>query len=538
MKSKKDVKNGEFIFPPLETNNNIFVFSKGVKENVVRHSVIDRTSDVNKIIEVISKLPTGSLKKFDDINLNTNPKKWIKNLLENYSQPENEKMEELINDFTDSMKTRMREDEKYVIGLLWKNELLLAHSYFGEKTITPEWKVIPRMLDFDNVMRYVLFQRESDENISVKYFEKYSTDSFVDWLGLPQKDALYHFGGKYRISTEVDGVINTLEIPIEKIDTWVNEHDEIKNSEIELPTPINKLKIVQIRVGRKKYDKPRDFLQDFYAEKYNINYYRKKFKEIQSSVNPYIYKFFDEKGQVIMIEGDNTVSVVKKTNPHFDVLFCCNLISIRDNYLDDIYRKFQNEENIRIYHAGHNFSHQPLIINNMEIWNEIKTSTIFSSIKDYYDNINLQDKNITQIFEVILFFLLKSENEAKHISTFFTELSNKILENTRITTNFAKLEDGIIEYKASDYFTGQNKDIINRISSDLKKKFDTNSTKVYLIGVNDDGSLDPIPNGRLASDRVNSIQENIKQSSQANVLHLFTVKCQNDKSIVILIGGK
>ena len=536
MTHKEEVINGDIMFS--ESNNNIFVFSKGVKEEVVKHSIIERPKDINKIIEVISKLPTGSQKEFNDIQLNTNPKKWIKNLLENSSNPEKEIMESLINDFTDAMKTRMREDEKYVIGLLYKNQLLLAHSEFGGETITPEWKVIPRMLDMDNVIRYGLFIKDKNGNINVKYYEKYSTESFVDWLGLPQKDALYHFGGKYRILTELDGVVNTLEIPIEKIDTWVNEHDEIKNSEIEFPIPIKKLKIIQIRVGRQKYDKPGDFLQDFYAEKYSINYYRTEFNKILSSMKPYLYKFIDEKDQVIMIDGDNTVSVVKKSNPHFDVLFCCKLISIRDSYINDIYRKFQNGENIKICHVGDTFSHQPLIINNLEIWNEIAPSTLFTRVKDYFRNITLSDKNLTQIFEAILLFLLKTENGTKHISTFFNELYNKILENITISTDITKHEDSIIEYKASDYFTGQDKEIVGKISADLKKKFNTDSTKVYLIGVNDDGSLDPIPNGRLASDRLNNIQEKIKQSSQANVLYLFPVKCQDDKSILILIGGK
>lgn len=540
MKKKTELINGE-ITPQLSNQSHrIFVFSKAVKEDVVKHTVIDRSIDFKKIITVISKLPPGSQKKFDEIDLNTNPKIWIKNLLENPLTPAEEKiaeekMDALINDFTDGMKTRMREEEKYAIGLLLKNELLLVHSYFGEETITPEWKVIPRMLDIDNVIRYVLFTKESNGNISVKYFEKHSTDSFVDWLGLPQKDALYYFGGKYRISTEMDGIINTLEIPIEKIDVWISEHEEIKKSEITLQTPISKLKIVQIRVGNKKYDKPGDFLQDFYAEKYNINYYKTKFAEIQNSIEPYVNKFFDEKDRVIMVEDSNTIPIVNKTNPNFDILFCCKSISIRDSYLDDLCRKFQNGENIKIYHAGHNFSHQPLTIKSMEIWNEITIPEIFSYINDYFKKINVEDKNITQLLEVTLLYLLKSDSSAKHLSVFFEELCNKLLENIKIGNKIVKLEDNIIEFKSREYFDGKNKEIVDKISNDLKKKLASNHTKIYLIGVNDDGSLDPIPNDRLSSDRVTNLQEKIKESSQVSILHLLPVKCQNDKSIIILI---
>lgn len=538
MRKKTKSTNEEITLQSTPLQNYIFVFFKGVKEKTVKHSIIERNPDTEKIIEVISKLPTGSQKKFDEINLNTNPKLWIKKLLENGSTPDKEKTESLINDFTDSMKTRMREEEKYVIGILRKGELLLSHTYFGEETITPEWKVIPRMLDLDNVIRYVMFIKESNGDISVKYYEKYSTDSFVDWLGLPQKDALYHFGGKYRISTEMDGIVNTLEIPIEKIDSWISNHDEIKKSEIVLQTPLKKLKIVQIRVGRKKYDKPGDFLQDFYAEKYNIDYYRKRFDEILNSMKPYSHKYIDEKGKVIMIEGDTSISVVEKTNPNFDILFCCNLISIRESYLDDLYRRFSNGETINIYHAGHSFSHQPLTIKKLNIWNVITTPAVFSCLDDYLKNIDLSDKIITQLLEVILIYLLKSGNGNKHISVFLNDLCNKILENIKIGSKIAKLEDGVIEFKSRDYFTGKDKEIIEKLSNDLKKKLSSNPTKVYLIGVNDDGSLDPIPNNRLASDRINSLQGKIKEASRSDTLIMMPVKSQKNTSIMILIGGR
>ncbi|MFH1625384.1 MAG: hypothetical protein ABID54_09565, partial [Pseudomonadota bacterium] len=114
--------------------------------------------------------------------------------------PDNVKREEeeyLLLDFTEPMKTRMREESKWAIGLLMPGKLVLCHSLFGEETITPEWKIIPRMLDMDNVSRYVCFMDDSGI-ITVRFWERDATSSFIEWLGLPHKQA-FLFGGRYRI---------------------------------------------------------------------------------------------------------------------------------------------------------------------------------------------------------------------------------------------------------------------------------------------------------------------------------------------------
>lgn len=541
MKSSNQSKNEEITLKSSKEIDIIFVFTKKVKEDAVRHSKIEREKDIKKIKDVISKFPTGSQKKFEEIDLNTNPKQWIRSLIDYYtSNVDKEKMENLINDFTDSMKTRMREEEKYAIGILLKDELVLCHSYFGEETITPEWKVIPRMLDADNVMRYVRFLKGYNGTIIVKYYEKYSTDSFVDWLGLPQRDALYHFGGKYRISTEINNIVTTLEIPIEKIDKWIDEHPEIKKSEIDLPSPITKIKIVQIRVGRKKYDNPGDFLQDLYAEKYNIDYYKEKFKEISESLEPYLYQFFDEKDSVTKVMGDKTIPVVRKINPNFDIVFCFkSIIKLRESYLDDLLRKFANDEPIDIFHAGSPFSSHPLEIKSLKIWNKITQTDITKKIIKYLHNIDLKDRNIMEILEFTIFNLLSADNQTKPIHYFFKEFERKKLENLNIGKQITKLEDDILEYKSRDYFVGNNNEIIKKIGTDLKKKLEKHPWKIYLIGVEDNGRIDPIPNSRLPSDRTETIKQKIKEIYQVDTIYLIPVpvSCADNGSIIILIGG-
>ncbi len=149
-----------------ERRDNIFAFSKKIKEEKVDLAIISDKKDIERIKLVISGLPSPREKRLDEVELRTNPKKWVILLLNNYPNIDKEGMEELLNDFTDSMKTRMREESKYALGIVTKNLVLLCHSIYGEETITPEWKTIPRMLDSDNVLRYVQFIQRK-ENILV-----------------------------------------------------------------------------------------------------------------------------------------------------------------------------------------------------------------------------------------------------------------------------------------------------------------------------------------------------------------------------------
>jgi len=77
-----------------------------------------------------------------------------------------------------------------------------------------------------------------------------------------------------------------------------------------------------------------------------------------------------------------------------------------------------------------------------------------------------------------------------------------------------------------------------KICTDLKKKLQEAQYKIYLIGVEDDGTIGFIPDSRIKSDRLENIRQKIKQESQVTHLYLIPVKCGANENILILIGGK
>ncbi|MFX0088087.1 MAG: hypothetical protein ACFFAU_20705 [Candidatus Hodarchaeota archaeon] len=517
----------------------IYAFSKRVTSDKIKPMKIIDDLDIKKIKSIINKLPQPKEKDLKKINLRTNPRNWIKSLLENFPNINESEMNQLLYDFTDSMRYRMREATKYIIGILLQDQLLLSHSIFGEETITPEWKTIPRMLDSDNILRYAQFIQEQ-QSIKVRYYEKYATESFVEWLRLPLKDAFYHFGGYYRLYSEVEKKINVFELNEKQIEEWIKKHPEMKEGRIKFANPLEYLTIKQVYVGARKYENIRDFLQDFHAEKYDINYYHDRYNKIIGSLEPYSNKYLDEKNRLVKIVGDKQEIVLEKQNPNFDILFINDNIELRDSYLEDLYTRFVNKEEINLFHAGGVFMHPPLSFANLKIWNKVNQGELNRIIIDYYITINLQDRNLKRLIEILFFKIITENNKKMPISRFFRLFYRRLEQDIQFNKRFTKLENDELnvqlEFKARDFFTGKDKEIIDRISGYLDGKLGSGESIILLIGVEDDGTLDPIPINRLKSDRVSSLMKKV-QNSIPSPIYFLSLTQESDGILLIYTGN-
>lgn len=525
----------------VESSNltSIYTFTKRVKEGTVSHRKIADVGDIIKIGEVIKrleKLPKASSLGMDELILRTNVKEWVSSLLGGSIDKASEKeMGYLVSDFTDAMQTRMREDSKYAVGLLMPSKLLLSHSSFGEETITPEWKTIPRMLDRDNVLRYVCFINENGV-INVRCWERDASNSFIVWLGLPRK-AAFLFGGKYRIRCEIEDITTELQLTEQEMGKWLQIHSELREGTIKFSSPVQFLSITEIMVGRKSYENPEDFIQDYEADKLGIPRYEKEYQRINAKSLPMLVKYFDERTQVVRIEGGEEIVEVTKTEPSFDILFVNEYIHFRASYLKDIVKRFVNGEPIKIVHAGVKFKTHPFVIGCMEIYNDIKPDALTQTIVNHYNNINLQDIYLDRMLRHAIFKRLAEVNSKLPITHFFEEVSQEIMKLISLKAKWTGLEDTILEYKSGDIFTGSNEEIVEKLSKDLKKKLKESPCKVYFIGVEDDGTVHPLLSSRLRSDRIESIRNGLQ-----NVLSIDNVYAcpaiQGEEGIMIIIALK
>lgn len=518
-------------------NNPIYVYSKKVKEGLINSDKKTRKIDKEKISKVIgSLLGVGKTKYFDEVELEQNCKDWVTSLLKTYPNIDERDIKELLNDFSDSMYTRMRGEEKYTIAVISEKSLILCHSIFGEETITPKWEVIERMLDKDNVIRFVYFKQEG-EKIKIIFYEDTRSIFFVQWLGLPEREAFSYMGGKNRIFTEINDSPLVFEFTDEEFEKKIIKDKifHIKGNQIILPNPIQRLPITQIRVGKKPYDNAGDFIQDFLAKRYDLKYYQEEYTKLKSSLQPLITKLIDCEHELRNSEGK---ILVEKRNPNFYILFCDDVIEVKQSFLDKLKTKILNGENFKLFHAGANLSPTPFKVKGMEIYNNIKyDNTKF--IIDYYNQLKLKDSFDT-ILVYLIFYSLKEENKEIPISHFLEKMVNSLTNEIDFSYKFANLEDDIIELKSRDFISGSNQDIVKKLSEDITKKTTISTFKIYLLGADEKNKeFEPITSYKFDDSRINQIKDSLQKNvGNLNVNFLKILSKDSKNCILALIVKK
>lgn len=533
-------KDKKLIFTDsLESSEKVIhVFSRRIKDKNLTEKEIDRKIDKEKVASIISKLSEhGKERNIDEIELEDNCNEWLLDIFDSYPVKKSisKPVKYLLNSFTGYMKTRRREDDRYAVSIISKDYVLLANTVFGEETITPNYEIIPRMMDKDNVMLYVLFRKDKHDKIKVRYYEFYPSDFFMNWLGLPQKDSHYYQGGKYRIYTDILGNTTVFELNEEDIERL---SDIIEDNQIKLEKPLDIINIEQIRIGKTRYSNFLDFYDKFMDERYELKYYSNKFMELKSNLNTQAYSYRDCTDGVEKLENKHYNVVIKKHNPNFNILFGTDNenmhIGFNRDYINELYSKYSNGARFKIFHAGDKFSVEYIKIQSMEIYHNL-SNNISKFLIDYLNDTNFRDRDIFYMISFVTFRILAYENQNKHISTFFNEISLKCLsmvKNRKITDN----EDKILEFKGSEYFRGDDDKIAEKITSDLVKKLNGNNLKVYLIGVVEPpkGNQDPIPLQQLSSDRMKNIEKIINKESYVDKAHLSPIEVDENNCIVVL----
>ncbi|NJD54714.1 MAG: hypothetical protein FIB07_17880 [Candidatus Methanoperedens sp.] len=510
-----------------------YVYSKKINDREIKGAKKTRKFEKDKISSVInSLLPLGKIKFLKELYLKQNCKDWINKILSSYPKIRSRIIKELLNDFTDSMNTRMREEEKYVVCIVTSKFVILCHSRFGEETITPNCEVIERMLDKDNVLRFVYFEREK-EDIKIIFFEDTPSVFFATWLGIPEREAFGYLEGKNKLFGEINGATLVFEFTDDEFEKKFIEEKifKIDENQLILSNPVQNIPLVQIRVGRRYYANYGDFMQDFYAKRYELAFYKEKYTELNSAFDLWTKKIIDDKYEV----RDSTDKVlVKKTNKNFSIIFSNKKIEIRPSFLFEIRSKLLNNESFRIFHAGGKVSPNPIKIKNIEIYNELDQK-ISKILLDYYSELPIKD-DFEKILIYLIFELLSLENSGKEISFFLKELANSINSKIDFSNKFANSENDIIEFKSRDYFSGNNKHIVENLCQDIKKKIKKSATKIYIIGANEDTKdFEPLQISKFDDNRMQDLEGLLKEQTGLSNLHFQKIPANNGKECLLIL---
>lgn len=534
------------------SSQNMYVYSKQVKEKIIKSETITRNNDKVNIFKVINSLKEiGKCKNLNELEFNENCKQWIIDILNNVDNFESS-IKYLLNDFTDNMMTRMREKEKYVISIISNNTLLLCHSIIGEQTITPFWQVYDRMLDKDNVERFVLFQKEND-NIEVIYYEQYKSESFIRWLGISKKDAFYYFDGKNRLYVDYNDVHFVIELNDDEVESNLlikNSLFTMKRNQLQLSTPIHSLEVNQIRVGKKRYNSLSDFIQEYLARRYELSYYQDEYQKLAGNLNVLFFQYIDDYDSVISITSDGEESIIlRKRNPNFHIIFAGKLgsgalVEIRDSYFYKIFTEFQNENKIRIFHAGLKIYQQQkgyFKIGTLEIFNDININLITKILYEYIENTEIIDDNINNAIYYSIFYLLVLDNMNKPISYLFDKFKNEFGKDIKKSKIIAENEGDIIEFKSRDFIIGNDNEILTKIKEDVEKKIKLNLFKIYIFGVDDKSKkIETLSSNKFKPERINNLEKQLLKNIDNNItIKILSIPINNgDECIIIMFVFK
>jgi hypothetical protein len=501
----------------------MYAFTKQVSEDdtpISQQQILDQgdIANIKKVINDLEIMQAVESSNLDSLELSKSYRRhWVEKLLLNSSLSfSSDEIVYLLSDFTEHMQTRMKEVNKYALALLSDNRVVLCHSNWGEDTITPEWKTIRRMLDTGNVLRFISFFYEK-EAIKVRYWERYRSLSFSEWLGFHSKGGALH-AGEYSVRFQIDGVMAEIQISDDQIDDWLKKHPEITDRQfISLPD-VKLVGVDSIGKGNRSFKDVRDFLE----------FHRAEFR-----------RYRDEKDCVSKFENEQWVPVFGKmaaTKTPVDVLFTDEKIDISETYLRDLTARILNNESVNLFHAGCKFEPvDPVKVGNVQIYNSIQCDQLAKSLFLLYNETDLQDRSLAMSIMFAAFTIIGRQNESLPLSPAMSRISEEIARLIMPKGKWIKNEE-VIEYKSSDFMAGGHDEVVARFEEDLKKKLQKDSFKLYFVGVEDNGQIHGVAASRLSSERVRALEKAFRKLAFVRDCYVFTIG-QAEQLVMIIVTG-
>ena len=481
---------------------------KKVREGKLSYQRIAGNPDaLEKLHQIVAELPRGQEKKMRDLDLKSNVRNWVIELLKGPGEERAKRLLEfLLNDFTDSMRSRMREQEKYAVALLFEDDkkLLICHSVYGEATITPEWKIYPRLLDSGNVLRYVSFTLKEGE-VHVRFYEKVKTRSLAEWLGMPPSEAIHYYGGKYRVYFTLAGFDAVLELGDEDVERLLAEYAAPTFEEdglVLLPTPVNAITVRRVVVGKNLTLSPREFKETYYSMRYGVDALRKKFFEIVSSLNAHMGEIIDRRHEVVLKTPGGEETLARKNYEGVELLFAAKgRIRLDPAYLAEMASSLTS--GISLLHVADPLAPAQLRVGEALIYNRVEAPPPIGMLAT--KAAKLEDPFLRTLLHATAFLLLAGANEKLKLSYTLKMVARKALTLLHIPESLGAPEDELLEYKSSDFlFEALAKP--ETLLRDVEAKLRGSPAKLYLFGVEDDGQAVGFASSRLKSDLAGRVE--------------------------------
>ncbi|ELY55616.1 hypothetical protein C491_15657 [Natronococcus amylolyticus DSM 10524] len=513
----------------------VYLRYKEVQGTEITERTLDSEVRARNVLDVIKGLDrqTKSSSVEFDLDLDANPDMWVSHLLENYPDPPEVFDSSLINNFCDSLYTSARKPGKYAILIVVANSVIICHTDSKEKTITTEADVLERLLDTDNVDKYVRFKRERDGLTAYHFERNQNTKSFSEWLGLQPEEIAFEEAGDIKIYTHQKDATSIFQYSRDEfVHKFLLEESHTLVSDILRFPDGDEFPVNQVKLGRRSYETVDEFLQTFYNIYYDLQTYRTKYADLTESLGLWNGGITDYNSKVT--RGLDSEILLKKEHDRLNIIFADNFIDLSAGWRLELLSNFISGDKTRLYHVGSGFTEEPQTIGPFLIYN--KASGDFERLNELYDiisNFNTGDTMANIISHVI--FDTAAEWFDGPEAHFFDQLGEKCVENLDAEGVVIPEEGNIIEYKSRDWFSGiDNDELADKITKEIQ-----NDTTLLIGGIEDQQTIRPLSRNRFDPDRDNDIRETLlSKNGNHSTINFSTLPVREDECLTVVFSIK
>ena len=533
---------------PTESNDFYYICYREVKSNDdLEKDIIDDEEKVASVDELLRTVHNNVeyTHSLEGLDVTTFFVDWVSTLLEDAGDSENgmgtdyeQTLRYMAEDFAGSMKSRARERGKYVVFIVSRSSVVVCHSFTGKKALTTEMDVIEELLSEANIGKYARFEFETPDEIAVQHFDRHDTESFSDWLGIPEDEIAFDIKGSVRVYTKIDGISAVFEFDQNDITTKLLGSDSYDLSDGQLKTPNeDPRRVEKVRWGHKKFTDINEFKQELLKTHHNLSRAFELYNDYISDSLDSFWSVTDYEDRIVKDTGSGNESK-KKPDVDFELSFVNNQVDMHVPWRTELAKHLLSEhEPIPICHAGAEFSESAFSIGNFRIYNEVSLS---SAQARYVDDIlktaqDMGSSNLRDMFCHIAFELLARDTQ-KPLHSLFTEFSNEFMtslvesisDDSRVIQTEG--EDIDLEYKSPPWFDRQSK--AEDLARGINREFQ--SSRLLLLGIDEDSKgIDVIESG-VKSEKLNEIEDELSNKYGLSEAHVWSIPIDEGHAVVAL----
>ncbi len=515
---------------------------------------LDPDPELRQVIRNLEKRNIGKRILFEEISpSNTSIKRKISEVRAEYPKKNSDVIEDLIDTYRSSLKTRSKERMSAIVSILLLSDYLIiinAKKDLSLAELDDKIRTVKLILHPKNVLRADIIKNTNEGLVfsSFSYSKKWAKGHAEFW-GIDPEYVSWENLGNIIFKIELNGYKYPIQQPLESSDI----DDLISNSKL---TSTGKIKIgrqdgriKEVKVFRKIMSF-KEFYSFYIIEKQKIEKSVKKFKELHKvlgEITSFIqnYKYEEDINDIFEILPNERRSFFKKENPRFLVCFFSKKLKIRPSYefIHLIYEAIFENISLEIVHAGLKPFDESIDIGSLQIYNKIDISSEILEFSEKFLNL-IQDARsnkskflLQYCFSEFWKKLLKEE----YLRDMFDFLIQLII-SAEINYEFeseglCEVED-IIEFKSADAFTQKLDRFVNNVLiPTIDGYIDGEKLSKYCIlyGIEDNGVINPIYHFKNDFSKTIEIKANAKLNELKVSISAYPIPFNRETILAIFI---